>query len=114
MGISLAELAAAVGGEVVGDSDLRVEGPAAQGEECAGRFVATFDQEALDRAVITPISAILMPRDLPPPDGKAAVVVDDVRLAFVRALQLFAAPAPAPGIHPSAQVHPSASLGQGV
>ncbi len=117
MTFRLAELAARVGGEVVGDGELRLEGVAAledatpvQVSFLANRkYRRAFEQSRAGAVVVEP--------EEPIPEGRTALRVRNAYLAFAKITTLFhppreALPEVAPGavVHPSASVHPAAQV----
>jgi UDP-3-O-[3-hydroxymyristoyl] glucosamine N-acyltransferase len=113
----LAELAARVGGEVVGDGELRLEGVAGLEEATPAQvsFLANrkyrrlFEQSRAGVVVVEPEEQI--------PDGRTLLRVRNAYLAFAKITTLFhppreAVPEVAPGavVHPSASVHPAAQV----
>ena len=105
---SVAEVAAACGGRVVGDGDARLTGVRAL--ESAGPDALSFvsDAKALKRAAQSRAGAFLArsASDLP---GKTVIEVADSQQALIAALRLFhPVRAARPGIHPTAVVDPSA------
>jgi UDP-3-O-[3-hydroxymyristoyl] glucosamine N-acyltransferase len=115
----VAELAAHVGGRVLGDGSRLVRGVSTLEE--AGPEHVSFFGNARYRAAFeaTRAGAVLVPADAPAPreGGPAQVVVPLPHLAFARLSALFH-PAPrhpagvAPGahVHPEARVHPEATV----
>jgi UDP-3-O-[3-hydroxymyristoyl] glucosamine N-acyltransferase len=111
--VKLRELAVRLGCELHGDGDVEVAGVA--GIEQAGPADVTFlanPRYASHLAGTRAAAVILSPgHEAPVP----SLVTDQPYLAFVRAVALLRPPSrPAPGVHPSAQVHPAAVLGPGV
>jgi UDP-3-O-[3-hydroxymyristoyl] glucosamine N-acyltransferase len=107
---SLRELAAQVGGRVVGDDALVVDGLAGLDEARAGQL-SFFSHPSYRRAFDkTRASAVLVPAGTTR-DGVALVVVDNPSVAFARISQLFFPPAAvAPGVRAGAHVHPEARV----
>ncbi len=111
---TLAELAARVGGEVVGDAGRRLSGlkPLAEAGEADLSFY--HNRRYLGEAHASRAGALLVadPAEFP---GRDLLFCREVYPAFATLLELFhpAAP-PAPGVHPSAVVAASARLGAGV
>lgn len=105
-----AEIAARVGGEVVGDGTVVVTGfsPA----ESAGPGDLTFaeNESFFLRAQASAASAILV-SDSFDPGSKVLIRVSEARVAFARALPLFFPERNWPcGVHPSAVIAPEASV----
>lgn len=117
------ELAALVGGELVGDPERVVTGAAGLGE--AGSSEVTFaDPGRTAEALEGSAAVVILAR---PGGGESAttlgweraertlILVDHPRLAFARVLaQIGPDYRPSPGIHPQAVVHPTAVLGADV
>jgi UDP-3-O-[3-hydroxymyristoyl] glucosamine N-acyltransferase len=111
--VKLSELAERLGCELVGDGETQVASVA--GLETAGdgdlsflaspRFAPHLKTTRAAAVIVAPGQETSLPR----------LVSDDPQLAFTRAIALLRPPSrPAPGVHLSAQVHPTAVLGDGV
>ncbi len=116
MTFTVKELAALSGGELVGDSTLKITGAASLGEATQGEisFFANRKYVALLRK--TRATAVFVPPDFAEPINAAQIRVSNPTKAFEQVLLKFA-PKPitfTPGIHPSAVVDPSAQLGDRV
>jgi len=110
----LDDLAAQLGGMVVGDGSVEIIGVADVEAGASGTIVYAADARALAEAERSGASAVLLPADLEP-GRKPAIRVPQGRLAFARLLALFApAPTRPPGIHPSAVVGRDVVLGEGI
>lgn len=124
-GTTTGAIAKAVGGVLIGPPDILVTGlaaldqaaPAADGAGAmsfirSNKFASHW---ATSHAVAALVSKGI---DVPghDPTRRALITVDNADVAMAQTLALFAPPvhAPAPGVHPSAVVDPSARLGQGV
>ena len=111
--MKLRELAERLGCELRGDGDVEVAGVA--GIEQAGPGDLTFlaNPRYASRLAETRASAVILARG-----HEAAVpclLTDQPYLAFTRAVAMLRPPSrPAPGVHPSAQVDPTAVLGPDV
>lgn len=111
---TVGELAALVGGAVKGDAAKRIGG--ACGLEDAGPDEITFlaNPKYASKVARTRAGAIVISAKAPVP-SIPAIVVKDPNLAFITIAQQFVVPVPGPkGIHKSAAIAPSASLGKGV
>lgn len=87
----LAELAALVSGEVLGDVSTSISGVAGLEQAKAGQLSFFGNQKYKKQLAATGASAVLVPRDSPPSDrGVAYVRVDNPHLAFARIAQEFA------------------------
>jgi len=113
--LTLAELASRLAARLVGEGDIVIRGIASLGS--AGPDDLSHLSSASYRAQLTTTRAaalILREGDLERWRGPA-LVVQNPYLAFARASQLFARlPELAEGVHPGAQVDPSATLGADV
>ena len=116
MNFTVKELAALSGGELVGDSTLKITGAASLGEATQGEisFFANRKYVALLRK--TRASAVFVPPDFAEPINAAQIRVSNPTKAFEQVVLKFA-PKPitfTPGIHPIAVVDPSVQLGDRV
>src|SRR3954466_9158645 len=76
-------------------------------------FIANPKYAAMART--SKASAVLVPEDFPslPTETTAALRTKNPHLAFAKAIELFQSPPKyAPGVHPSAVIHPSAKIGK--
>jgi len=110
------ELAALSGGELVGDSTLKITGAASLGEATRGEisFFANRKYVALLRK--TRASAVFVPPDFAEPINAAQIRVSNPTKAFEQVVLKFAPKRITftPGIHPSAVVDLSVQLGDRV
>ncbi|MDE0113252.1 MAG: UDP-3-O-(3-hydroxymyristoyl)glucosamine N-acyltransferase, partial [Albidovulum sp.] len=116
MGISVGELAAAIGGNAEGDSELRVHGLAEP--EIAGPFdlALAYDSkfrsllaDSMAQAALLRIGASWREYGI-----KSAILVRRPRHALALASTIFSPPSEfEPGIHPSAIISPTARIGAG-
>ncbi len=112
MQATLAELAALVGGNVLGDPAVVITGAAPLTAAAAGEI--TLVDPAADRHYrLAPsrASAVVVSRTAEEP-GLPAIRVDDVHAAFAALVRFFRPPRERPrgGVSPGASVHPSAQL----
>ena len=115
MRCSLAEIAKAIGGRLVGDAATYVGGVASFASARAGDLVFAEHAVHLDAALRSAASAVVAGDFADGATGKALVIVKNPRLAFARAAVLLREGEQRPvGIHPLAVVHPSARIGAGV
>jgi UDP-3-O-[3-hydroxymyristoyl] glucosamine N-acyltransferase len=113
----LAELAARVGGEVIGDGELKLEGVAAL-EDATPVHISFLSNRKYRRAFESSrAGAVVVEPDEDVPAGRTALRVRNAYLAFAKITTLFHPPrealpevAPAAVIHPSARVHASAQV----
>src|SRR5260221_14501016 len=113
---SLAEIAAAIGGEAAGDGDrrfVRVVPP--QRAQGAGDLALAIEPGALSALAASLATAAVVPRDaVLPANIVAAIRVDRPRLAMAGLLRLFARPPHCPaGIHPTACIDAGALVAPG-
>ncbi len=113
-----AEIAQHVGGELAGSGDISINGISNFNEARPGQMTLIGTQAYADRWATCQASAALIKRglDCPQANGKSLIQVEDADLAFSKALLLYAPPPvhTDPGIHPTALIHESATLGTGV
>jgi UDP-3-O-[3-hydroxymyristoyl] glucosamine N-acyltransferase len=111
--VRLSELAARLGCELRGGGEVEVDGVAPIEEAGPGdvtflanpRYAVHLGRTRAAAVILAPGHEAPVPR----------LVSENPYLAFARAVALLRPlPRPAPGVHPSAQVHPAAVLGEGV
>ena len=116
MTFTVKELAALSGGELVGDSTLKITGAASLGEATQEEVSFFANRKYVGLLRKTRASAVFVPPDFAEPINAAQIRVSNPTKAFEQVVLKFA-PKPitfAPGIHPSAVVDPSAQLGDRV
>ncbi len=115
MQATLAELAALVGGNLVGDGQVIVHGAAPLGEAGPGEITLVDRAERGPSLSSTRAAAAVAPRSFVP-NGIPLIQVDDVHQAFAAIVSRFRAPRPPVrvGISPLAMVSPTARLGHDV
>src|SRR3954447_24084234 len=109
--MKLRDIAAALGGRLVGDGDLEISGVAGMEHAGGGHLTFLANPKYAPKVRHTKASAILVQE---PPAGVeiACIVSENPYLDFARALALFyQPPRPAHGIHPLAYVAPTADIG---
>jgi len=110
------ELAALSGGELVGDSTLKITGAASLIEATPGEISFFTNRKYLGLLRKTRASAIFVPPDFTERVNAVQVRVSNPTKAFEQVVLKFA-PSPvtfAPGIHPTAVVDPSVQVGERV
>src|SRR5690349_18704141 len=113
---SLAEIAAAISGELVGDGSRRVVRLLPpQCVEGAGDLALAIEPASLAALEQSPATAAVVASDAAVPATiVAAIRVVRPRLAMATLLRLFApTPSLAPGVHPAAWIDPTATVGPG-
>ena len=106
---TVAEIAAQVRGEVVGDGTTRITGLTSADRAAAGDLTFAENEKYFAAAESSGASAVLVSTEAP--SAKALIKVANVRSAVAQLLALFFPPEEfAPGVHPSAEVHPSAQI----
>jgi UDP-3-O-[3-hydroxymyristoyl] glucosamine N-acyltransferase len=113
---TLQELATLSGGELVGDSGLKITGAASLAEATAGEISFFANRKYVGLLRKTRASAVFVPTDFTDPIAAAQIRVSNPTRAFEQVVLKFA-PKPitfSPGIHPSAIVDPTAKLGERV
>ncbi|WP_439552653.1 UDP-3-O-(3-hydroxymyristoyl)glucosamine N-acyltransferase [Falsiroseomonas sp.] len=116
--LTLAEAAAAAGGELVGGDPARLVSGVGPLDGAGPDHVSFLDNRRyLPKLAETRAAAVVLARDFAGrvPDGVAAIVAANPYLGFGRvARRLFPQPPARPGIHPTAVVDPAATIGDGV
>ena len=116
MNFTVKELAALSGGELVGDSTLKITGAASLGEATQEEISFFVNRKYVGLLRKTRASAVFVPPDFAEPINAAQIRVSNPTKAFEQVVLKFA-PKPitfTPGLHPSAVVDPSAQFGNGV
>ncbi|MCR4438406.1 MAG: UDP-3-O-(3-hydroxymyristoyl)glucosamine N-acyltransferase [bacterium] len=114
--MTLADIAARVGGTVTGDGQVRITGLGKIQDARQGELTFLANPKYAKFVPSTRASAIILGQDFQGECPIPAIRVKDPYLAFLRAVLLFHPPEetlPA-GVHPAAAVDPSAELGEGV
>jgi UDP-3-O-[3-hydroxymyristoyl] glucosamine N-acyltransferase len=113
---SLQEVADFIHARLLGDAAVSVTGISSIGAASTGDLVFVESEKNLPAALASAATAVIAGRfaaALPP--SKPLLISDQPRLAFARAAEfLLPPPAPRPGVHATAVVHPTAKLGNGV
>jgi UDP-3-O-[3-hydroxymyristoyl] glucosamine N-acyltransferase len=111
---TLSELAAKVGGTVVGDGSIRVAGVRPLDQAGAEHLSFYHNRRYLDAARRSTAGAILV-ADPEPLPGRTVLVCKEPYAALGELVTLFHPRVrPAAGVHPAAVVHAGAALGEGV
>lgn len=114
MSKTAAEVAAHLGGELVGDAHTDIRGLAAPASAQPGDLVYVESERDLPAALASQASAVLVASEVVA-RGKTLIRVAHPKWAFARAAALFAPELPlVSGQHPSAVIHPTARLGENV
>ena len=113
--MTLAELAAELGGAVVGDGAVVIRGVAGIREALPGDVTFLANARYESHLAETRASAVICDRQ-PRECAIPLLQVDNPYLAFQQAVRVFRPDVfrPAPGVHPSAVIAPDATLGEGV
>lgn len=107
------ELAAYLGGEVVGDATVEIRGVASLAGARPGDLIYVESIKLLPQALASPASAVLVGTGAFL-RGKTLIRVAHPKWAFARATEwLLPEPPLVSGVHPTAVVHPTARLGEG-
>lgn len=105
---SLKEIAELVGGEIIGDGDIKITGPGIL--DTAGPGDITFaDEKHIDAAKKSDAAAVIIPSDFSGDFPKNAVKVPDPRAAFAKLVGVFI-----PKIKIPVGVSPKAHIGENV
>lgn len=108
---SLQEIAQHVGGEVVGDATVMIAGPANPEAAEAQHLVFVVEEKYRAQVLASGAGAAIAREALP---DRPTITVAQPRVAMAKALELWAPARPAEGIHPTAWVDPTATIGAGV
>lgn len=116
MALTLAEIAALVGGTLEGDPSISITGINDLSRAVPGQLSFLGNSRYAKAALSTRAAAVLIPPDFSTPLPCATIRVPNPSAAFARVVAAFAPPPVSwtPGIHPTAVVHPTASLGQNI
>src|SRR5256712_8776064 len=111
--MKLRDLAAAIGGELLGNGEVEVTSVTDLERTEPGALVMVAESDLLPRAEASAASALLLPQKLRPA-AKSAIRAGNVRLALARAIALLhPSPPVAAGVHPTVTVGTHATLGAG-
>jgi len=111
--VKLGELAARLGCELRGDGEVEIRSVAGLEEAGPGDLSFLANPRYADKLATTRAAAVVVAAAGATP--LPCLLSENPYLAFARAVALLRPlPAPAPGVHASAQVDPSAVLGEGV
>lgn len=107
---TLTEIAAALGGTLVGDPATVVVRPVPAGSDDPEGITFAGDEKYLAKALASGVGAVIA-RTGSDLQGKAGILVDDPRRAFGAVLAMSARPLSAPpGVHPTAVIDPTAHV----
>lgn len=110
--MKLSAVAAALGASLVGDGEVEITGLAGIEEAGAGHLTFVANPKYASAARNTKASAVLVDPKFPEIEA-ATLRIANPYYAFARAIELFyQPPAYAPGIHPTAVIDPSATIGK--
>src|SRR3989442_7984550 len=111
--MKLRDLAAAIGGELLGNGEVEVTSVTDLERTAPGAVVMVAEWDFLPRAEASAACALLRPEKLRPA-AKSAIRAGNVRLALARAIALLhPSPPVAAGVHPTVTVGTHATLGAG-
>jgi UDP-3-O-[3-hydroxymyristoyl] glucosamine N-acyltransferase len=114
--MTLKEIAELVGGAVRGDPGLVIEGAAGLVEATPTDISFLGNAKYTSRLKTTRAGAVLVSPETET-DGRPAILLKNPPYGWARVLEVIERerrPTPAPGVHPTAVVHPTAKLGKGV
>jgi UDP-3-O-[3-hydroxymyristoyl] glucosamine N-acyltransferase len=117
MPTTVGALAQLVGGDVVGDPNVVIEGAATLTDAAVGEITLVDKNEKADRLAASAAHAVVVPRSFPAAAlTMPAIAVDDVHRAFTTIVVHFRPPRPSRriGISPAAYISPTARLGDDV
>lgn len=116
MTFTLTEIAAAIGGELRGDATTRISGAASLAEATSEEISFFYHPRYLPQLRRTNAAAVIVPNDFSEAISPAIIRAENPAKAFEQIVRKFAPPPVkfAPGVHPSAVIHPQAKLGERV
>lgn len=110
MGLTIAEIAAQVRGEVIGEAATTITRLTSADRASSGDLTFAENSKYFEAAAASAASAILVSESLPAP-GKVLIKVPNVRIAVAQLLPKFFPPEEFPaGVHSTADIHPSAQI----
>jgi len=116
--ITLGELAEGAGARLLGDASVEITGAAPIEDAGPGEITFISEKKYLDRLATTGASAVIVDEEAAAGHAGARpslLVASNPQLAFAKVLGVLRPPRrPPAGIHPRAEVHPGANLGEGV
>ena len=101
-----------VGGRLIGDPDTEIASVSGIKEAGPGQLTFLANPRYLKELERTAASAVIIPSDVEPPDGRAVIVHPNPSYAFIQAVSLFQLPEipVTPGVNSSAEVAPDAVI----
>lgn len=116
MKLTLGEIAARLGAELNGDPAIEITGIGGVRDGGPGDLSFVSQPRYAADAAASQVSALLVTRDWNKPVPAALLKVDKPEVAFTQIARLFMQPFPEypAGVHPSAVVHATARIGDGV
>ncbi len=118
MELTVSELAALVGGQLASDADgsLKISGAAGLAEAVPGEVTFFGNPKYLPQFRASKASVALVPAAFAEEVPAICIRCENPTLAFSKVVEKFAPPPVqfAPGVHPTAYVAPTATLGEGV
>jgi UDP-3-O-[3-hydroxymyristoyl] glucosamine N-acyltransferase len=114
MPFSILKIAENLGGDVEGDTTLTLTGLAEFDKAQPDQLCFAESEQYLDALTVSSAGAAIVSRQFPEVVGKALIRVDNPRIGFIQAMELFAPDRSFSGVHESASVATSATLGDDV
>lgn len=114
---SLSEIAEKINGELSGDANITINGVQSLADAQEGQISFLGNKKYASQVAETKASAVIVGKDFNPEDSteKSFIICDQPNTGFAKTIELFAPPPVkyAPGIHTSAVVAESATIGEG-
>ena len=110
----LAEIAEKIGATLEGEGGTPITGVAEVAAAGPTELCFAEGERWVDDVRRSEAGAVIVPEGFPPLPGRNLLRMEDPRLGFLRAMELFVPPLAAAGIHPRAVIAGDAQLGEGV
>ena len=114
MSFPVSQIAEHLQGDLEGDPSLSFVGMAEIDKARFDQMCFAESDKYLPALEASSAGAVIVPKNFPTLAGKALIRVDNPRLGFIQAMELFAPDLTFTGVHPSAVVAASAELGENV
>lgn len=110
---TLNDLAQVVGGEVVGDGEIEISGINNLSNAKEGEISFILDHKNIKDTLMSFASAFIVQKEIKE-IKKPQIITNNVKLSYAKILHLFQSPLERKGIHPTAVISKSATVGEDV